>query len=340
MKRHVLEKFLNKIWYPERDQVGTHVVQILLWPVSLLYKLIIFCRYYLLKFHYKGKTNPIPVIVVGNITVGGTGKTPFVIYLAEFLKQNGYVPGIISRGYGGKKGVDETLAVEAQVTAQQVGDEPFLIHKNTQCPVVVGVKRNNSIAYMAKHYPDVNIIISDDGLQHYAMARDIEIILIDGQRRLGNQHCLPAGPLREPASRLRRADFIIVKNGEYHNATTMQIVMSDLVNIKTPTQKRSISDFSGQAVHAVTGIGHAMSFFQLLLDQDVRIVQHHFPDHYAFQAKDIIFPDTKSVIMTEKDAIKCTGFVGDNHWMLPIQAKLPKAFEAQLLKSVRKTSCG
>lgn len=339
-----IEKFFNTIWYSERQNVGAHLFQLLLWPISMVYRLVVFCRYHVLKIKYKNKTNPVPVIVVGNITVGGTGKTPFVIYLADVLKKNGYKPGIISRGYGGDKQAHETLGIDADATPERVGDEPYFIQQNTQCPVVVGVKRNNSIAYMAKHYPDVNIIISDDGLQHYAMPRDIEIVLIDGQRRLGNQHCLPAGPLREPKSRLKRADFIVAKKGELKNlaknTTRMNIMASELVNIKNPNQKRPIADFvaeyASQEVHAVTGIGNAMSFFQLLIDQGLNITQHAFPDHYKFVEADICFADDRPVIMTEKDAIKCTGFVKNYHWMLPIQAQLPKNFEIELLRKMKR----
>jgi len=338
-----IEKFFNLVWYPKKNSVGTHILPLLLWPISMVYRLVILGRYYILKLKYKNQTNPIPVIVVGNITVGGTGKTPFVIYLAGMLKKNGYNPGIISRGYGGDKKSHETLDIGGDATPHRVGDEPYFIHQNTQCPVVVGAKRNKSITYMIKHYPDVDVIISDDGLQHYAMPRDIEIVLMDGQRLLGNQHCLPAGPLREPASRLAQVDFIVVKNGCFKyaniNAVKMDIVAPILVNVKNPNQKCAIADFvvqyGTQTVHAVTGIGNTMSFFQLLMDQGFNIVQHAFPDHYKFTKTDICFEDDGPVIMTEKDAIKCTSFVSHNHWMLPIQAQLPQNFETELLRRIK-----
>lgn len=328
------ERWLLKVWYPEKGDQNVHIYPVLLWPISMLYRLIIKVRYFYYKRKARNLVKKYPVIVVGNITVGGTGKTPFVVYLCELLKNHGYSPGVISRGFKAQKQKHETISVTQDTPIEKVGDEPALIWQKTNCPVVVGSQRNLCLQHMEKAHPEVNIIVSDDGLQHYAMQRDIEIVLIDGKRLLGNGHCLPAGPLREPRTRLNTVDFIVVKNGTYPNASEMTILSEAAFNLKQSHQQKKLTDFLPSKLHAVTGIGHAMSFFNTLVEHGLTIQQHAFSDHHPFQAKDFAFAGDDPIIMTEKDAIKCQSFAEDNFWVLPIRAALPKSFEIRLLRKI------
>lgn len=328
------ERWLLKIWYPQAGAQNVHIYTVLLWPISMLYRLIIKGRYLYYKYKTRNQAKKYPVIVVGNITVGGTGKTPFVVYLCELLKNHGYSPGVVSRGFKAQKQKNETISVMQDTPIEKVGDEPALIWQKTNCPVVVGSQRNLSLLHMQKYHPEVNIIVSDDGLQHYAMQRDIEIVLMDGKRLLGNGHCLPAGPLREARARLNSVDFIVVKNGTYPNAAKMTIHSEAVFNLKQSQQQRNLADFLSNKLHAVTGIGHAMSFFNTLIEHGLTIQQHPFSDHHPFQAKDFAFAGDEPIIMTEKDAIKCKSFAEDNFWVLPITASLPKSFETKLLRKI------
>jgi tetraacyldisaccharide 4'-kinase len=276
-----------------------------------------------------------PVIIVGNITVGGTGKTPLVIALAKQLQQAGFRPGIISRGYGGKN--CGAISVSADSSPAQVGDEPILIAQKTGCPVAVAVKRI-AAAQLLINEADCNIIISDDGLQHYALKRDIEIAVIDGERRFGNNSCLPGGPLREPIERLNEVDFIIV-NGtpEETREIPMTFTAEMAIHLKTGAQKPLV-EFKGQTCHALAGIGNPARFFTFLAAKGLETINHPFPDHHFFNAKQIHFKDALPVFMTEKDAVKCRAFASDNHWFVPIEAQLPESFFTQLLNLLNKTS--
>ncbi len=268
---------------------------------------------------------PLPVIVVGNITVGGTGKTPLVIWLTQTLRGAGLRPGVVSRGYGGQAR-QWPQAVEAHSDPALVGDEPVLIARRTTCPVMVAPDRCAAIrALLARH--DVDVIISDDGLQHYAMARDLEIAVIDGQRRLGNGWCLPAGPLREPATRLASVDWVVnnggpAKPGEY----LMRLEMTQAVNLRSG-QRRPLADFG--PVHAVAGIGHPQRFFAQLRQQGLRLTPHPFADHHRYTAQELAFDG--EVLMTEKDAVKCRHFAHEGLWYVPVQARLEPEFKTALL---------
>jgi tetraacyldisaccharide 4'-kinase len=237
-----------------------------LWPFSQLYKLIIYLR----KKMIKPKKLNIPIIIVGNITVGGTGKTPLVIWLVKFLQEHNYKPGIVSRGYGGKNKIFPQN-VYSDSDTQQMGDEAVLLARRAGCPVIIDPNRVNAVRYLLNH-TDCNIVISDDGLQHYALARDIEIAVIDGERRFGNRWCLPAGPLREPISRLETVDFIVTNGGEVGlGEYGMSLIPGEIYNISDPTLKAHLNDFAGQAVHAIAGIGNPDRFFGTLRELGVSI---------------------------------------------------------------------
>jgi tetraacyldisaccharide 4'-kinase len=294
---------ITRHWYQKRLTVLTA----LLLPFSWLFRLVVFIRRSLYQKNiFKQYQLPVPVIIVGNITVGGTGKTPFVIWLARYLQTLGLKPGILTRGYGGN--AKEVLDVTLNSTAEQVGDEALVLKQRTQCPVFVSKSRVAAgKALLAKY--DCDIIICDDGLQHYALARDIECVLIDRFRGFGNQQMLPAGPLREPLTRLSSVDVVV---------DDVSLQMSSLVSLNN-NETVPLTQFTGQRVHAVAGIGYPEQFFQQLRDQGVNVIAHAFTDHHAFQKNDLTFHDELPIIMTEKDAVKCRHFALPNTWYLPIE---------------------
>jgi tetraacyldisaccharide 4'-kinase len=326
--KKTLMRWAADIWY--KDQV----IGLWLMPFGFLFSDAVKFRKFLYRLGVlKKHTLPVPVIIVGNITVGGTGKTPLIIWLAQFLKDSGFKPGIISRGYGGQAQSWPQL-VTANSEAKIVGDEALLIAKQTGCPMAVGPSRVDAAKMLLKQ-ADCNVILSDDGLQHYALNRDIEIAVIDGERRFGNGYCLPAGPLREPIDRLQSVDFVIVNGDKYEdNEFSMQLAGEMLVNVVTGEQK-PLQEFNAVDCHALAGIGNPERFFKLLERAGLICTNHSFPDHYPFQRQDIEFGDNKPVLMTEKDAVKCTKFAGLQHWYLPVKAVPEAAFSEQLLNLLR-----
>ncbi len=326
--KKTLSRWLLDVWYKDP------FIGVVLMPLGFLFSDFVKFRKFLYRIGVLKKHSlPVPVIVIGNITVGGTGKTPLIIWLAHWLKDQGFKPGIISRGYGGQA---ETGAqwVDASSSAENVGDEAVLIVQQTGCPMAVSPLRADA-AKLLLEKSDCNIVLSDDGLQHYALNRDIEIAVIDGERRFGNSYCLPAGPLREPIERLRSVDFIVV-NGEKSedNELSMQITGNTAVNLITGEQK-PLQAFSATGCHALAGIGNPDRFFKLLASAGLNCKTHSFPDHYKFQAADIAFPDAEPVLMTEKDAVKCVGFANDRHWYVPVKARPEPAFAEQLRERLR-----
>ena len=317
-------KWLINSWY------HPHPIRWLLWPFSVLYCLVIWLRrqFYRLGIFKHQRLN-VPVIIVGNITVGGTGKTPFVVWLAKQLQQAGYQPGIISRGYGGNADYYPQL-VTPHSDPGIVGDEPVLISQQTQCPMVVAPNRVAAGQMLLKLH-DCDIIISDDGLQHYALDRDIEIVVVDGSRMFGNQYCLPAGPLREPLSRLNTIDFIAHNGSPASPEFNMTLSHHYAVNLADPTIKREVSDFADQTVHAVAGIGNPGRFFNQLNNHGLTIIPHPFTDHHTFIAKDLFFNDDNPILMTEKDAVKCKLFANTNMWVIPIETAISGKLERHIL---------
>jgi len=327
--KKTLARWATDIWYKDP------FIGVWLMPLGFLFSDAVRFRKFLYRHGVlKTHTLPVPVIVVGNITVGGTGKTPLIIWLAGFLKESGFKPGIISRGYGGQA-ESWPQRVTADSDAKHVGDEALLIAKQTGCPMAVGPLRVDAANLLLKQ-ADCTVILSDDGLQHYALNRDIEIAVIDGERRFGNGYCLPAGPLREPIERLQSVDFVIV-NGEKseENEFSMQLVGDTLVNLITGEQK-SLQEFNGVDCHALAGIGNPERFFKLLEKAGLTCITHGFPDHYPFQRGDIEFSDNKPVLMTEKDAVKCRAFAGKQHWYLPVKAVPEPVFAEQLINLLKR----
>lgn len=258
----------------------------------------------------------VPVLVVGNITVGGTGKTPLMTYLVAQIQARGLRVGIVSRGYGGKS-AQYPLWVTSNTSVDLCGDEPKLLQQRLGCPVVVDPQRAHAAQALIGH---VDIILSDDGLQHYALTRQAEVVVIDGQRGFGNGWLLPVGPLREPISRLQNVD-VCVRNGN-----DFQVQAQSLLNAASGLP-RSLSDLNGLTVHAVAGIGHPERFFNTLRDLGARVIPHSFPDHYAYQADDVQFGDEHPVVMTEKDWVKCQAFAGEQHWYLTVGVVLTEQAE-------------
>lgn len=320
-------------------------------PISMLFRLVVSLRRYLYQNGFlRTHSLPVPVIVVGNITVGGTGKTPLVIALAERLCAEGYKPGIISRGYSGI--YKDVCAVIADSDPNVVGDEPLLLAKRLRIPVFVGKKRVSAANALLAEHPSVNLLISDDGLQHYQLPRDIEIVVFDAARGLGNAHMLPAGPLREPLTRLKSAD-IIVHNGDLSNDMAglsakshefpvcfgMQLQGDQFVRLDEMHEKVSIDWFAGKVVHAIAGIGHPERFFASLRAMGMQVVAHAFPDHYGFRQQDLDALSANWIVMTEKDAMKCRKLKHPKAWYLPVVATIEETFFMRvhdLLKNLKK----
>ncbi len=293
-----------------------------LYPLSLLYRSVVFLR----KTYYQHKRQqkfPVPIIVIGNITVGGTGKSPLIIKLVQSYQQLGYKPGVVSRGYGGE-GQNYPLAVNHSLDPKLCGDEPVMIAKRCQCPVVVDPKRPRAIEYLLANN-DCDVVLSDDGLQHYAMYRDFEVVVMDGQRRLGNGFCLPAGPLREPKSRLKQADLVIT-NGQARlseKELSMRVYGVCFRAVADPKLTKPLDAFSDVTVHAVSGIGNPQRFYTSLVELGITsISQHIFSDHHKFTADDFVFTDGHPIIITEKDAVKCSTFATESMWYLEVDCEI------------------
>lgn len=309
----------------------------LLWPFSLLYRAIVFFRHKLYQLQIINVTKFTKlVIVVGNITVGGTGKTPLVIAVVQFLQTQGWRPGVISRGYGGKLR-HYPCQVYPQSNPREVGDEPLLIARNTGCPVIVDPNRCRGVKalFLKKN---CNIVVSDDGLQHLALGRDIEIAVIDGQRRFGNGFCLPAGPLREPISRLKTVDIRVSKGKASPNEFSMQLVPDYFYQLISPDNKKDADYFVGKQLHAVAGLGNPEQFFNSLRCLGLTITEHPFPDHHFFKPRDLDYGKNAIIFMTEKDAVKCRGLMDARLWSLKTKTQLDNAFFNALLNRINQIS--
>ena len=312
---------------------------LLLMPLSWLFRALVALRRALYRAGVlRSERLPVPVIVVGNISVGGTGKTPLVLWLATKLRDNGYQPGIISRGYGGSN--PSPRAVQPDSDTTQCGDEPVLLARRSHCPVWICRDRVATARALLATNPDCNVIISDDGLQHYRLARDAEIAVIDGARGLGNGLLLPAGPLREPPSRLIEVDAVVVR-GMATLVTPTQFPMTlepaGLRNVNYTSRQVDASHFKGLRVHAVAGIGNPQQFFDTLTQMGIAHTPHAFADHHAFTAADLIFSDCDAIVMTEKDAVKCEAFAANTHWALQVDAQIDDALLQHLLERINRT---
>lgn len=308
---------IEKIWS------GRSKLYWLLLPLSFLYGAVSGLRRLLFRCGLKkSRRMPVPVVVVGNLTAGGNGKTPVVIWLTEQLLARGYRPGVVSRGYGGKSD-HYPLLITKETTTAQAGDEPVLIARRTGVPVAVAPDRTAAVAAILQHAP-VDVIITDDGLQHYALQRDMEIVVIDGERRFGNGWWLPAGPMRERAGRLKQVDAVIVNGGTAQpGETAMQLMPGDAVNLADGTRK-PVAEI-GECV-AMAGIGHPPRFFATLNALGVTPAQCvAFPDHQSYSPEQLsaLIKPGQSLLMTEKDAVKCFAFSATDWWYLPVSAAIP-----------------
>ncbi|ELD3315076.1 tetraacyldisaccharide 4'-kinase [Enterobacter hormaechei] len=313
---------------------GESPLWVLLLPLSWLYGLVSGAIRLLYRLGIKRAWRaPVPVVVVGNLTAGGNGKTPVVIWLVEQLQRRGIRPGVVSRGYGGKA-AQYPLVLSPATTTAEAGDEPVLIYQRTGAPVAVSPVRSDAVkALLAEH--DVQIIITDDGLQHYALARDKEIVVIDGVRRFGNGWWLPAGPMRERASRLKTVDAVIVNGGEARaGEIPMLLRPGQAVNMLTG-ERKDVAQL--EHLVAMAGIGHPPRFFATL-EQCGAWLEKRVPlaDHQALVAEEVerLAAPGQTLIMTEKDAVKCRAFAKENWWYLPVDAELSGEQPEHLLKEL------
>ncbi|MEO7324262.1 MAG: tetraacyldisaccharide 4'-kinase [Dokdonella sp.] len=264
-----------------------------------------------------------PVIVVGNLTAGGSGKTPLTIALVEALRLRGFKPGVVSRGYGGAR--REPLLLDDMPVPAMVGDEPCLIRQRTGAPVAVGRHRARAAALLIER--GVDVVLADDGLQNPGLARAVEICVIDGQRRFGNARLLPAGPMREPLARLQDFPFRVCNGGIAQTGEIPMRLVGDMaVPVKRCASVRPLQSFAGERVHAVAAIGNPERFFDGLRAHGIEVIAHAFPDHHAFVATELMFGDELPLLMTEKDAVKCAAFAQPNFWCVPVRAELPATF--------------
>jgi tetraacyldisaccharide 4'-kinase len=324
-------RVLEHFWYRVRP------AHLLLFPLSLLFGAAAAVRRALFRRGWlRVERLPVPVIVVGNISVGGTGKTPLVAWLVDRLQEAGFHPGIVTRGYGGTQRLQE---VRPDSDPAAAGDEPVLLARRSDVPVFAGRRRVQTARALLDAYPYCNVIISDDGLQHYALARDIEAVVVDGERRFGNGWLLPAGPLREPVRRLASVDAIVVNGGELASTRAPQYRMSlkgeSFRNLLNPEFLASPAELRGRTLHAIAGIGNPRRFFTQLQQLGLEFRAHPFADHFAFCADDLSFAGSDTVLMTEKDAVKCRAFAHENWWYLPIEAEVDPALGNLVLAKLR-----
>jgi tetraacyldisaccharide 4'-kinase len=319
-----VQSWLNDIWY-ERAAPPWWLL-----PLSLIYGAVVVSRR-----HFYAMRKPtrlsLPVVVVGNLSVGGTGKTPLVCWLVARLADLGFKPGVVTRGYGGSSG---SIRLAAPSDAPGVvGDESVLLARRSSVPVAIG--RDRPAASQLLVNAGCDVIVSDDGLQHYALARDCEIVVIDGDRLFGNGRLLPAGPLRENRSRLAAADAVVVNGGRalLGGAISMRLEAKRALSLIGGAVKR-LDEFAGHSVHAVAGIGNPQRFFNMLRARGIEVTGHPLPDHARLQASDISFADGRPVLMTEKDAVKCELIAGPQHWYVPVTASFTGAETDALLKIV------
>ena len=318
-----VEQRLTELWYRERARPS--LLQPLAWAYGAA--LGVRRRAYAAGWLRTASAGR-PVVVVGNLTVGGTGKTPLTIWLARELTACGLRVGIVSRGYGARNGSRPRL-VDPQAQWHEVGDEPVILARRSGCPTMVGADRVAAARALVERGADV--IVADDGLQHLRLARDCEIVVVDGARGFGNGRMLPAGPLREPLVRLRQADTVVVNGAIAHAslapllpagaALTMMLVAAEAVPLDARAAVRPLGSFRGQRVHAVAGIGNPRRFFAALRACGAEVIEHPFPDHHPFTAAELAFADELPVLMTEKDAVKCALFANPRLWYVPVTAQ-------------------
>ena len=300
-------------------------LSILLWPLSLIFCVLVRIRYQLYKHNILSSEKvSLPVIVVGNISLGGNGKTPFVHSLLRLLIQHGYQPGILTRGY--KSDYEHQISLLAGGdTSDRAGDEANMLSELCQCPIAVGADRVKSAKQLIQQFPDLDCLITDDGLQHYALARDVEIV-VQREQACGNGFCLPAGPMREPRSRLQSVDLVVERDGEHITEN-----LGRCWNLLQPEKNCALSDFGGQQVDALAGIGFPQLFFDALRAQGLDIRPHPFADHHIFNAGDISAFQQSPLLVTHKDAVKLRPFASANMWVVPLELTLSDALQSRII---------
>ena len=336
-------------WLLERWQ-KRGVFACMLWPLSRLFQFLVTFRFGLFMLGYKPQTRlPVPVVVVGNIFVGGTGKTPLVIWLVKQLQAAGWHPGVISRGYGAH--AEHVTLLDAQSSAAVVGDEPLLITQHTLAPVAVGRDRVAAARHLLASRPEVDILIADDGLQHYFLARDIEIMLFD-ERGGGNGWMLPAGPLREPLH--RRRDFTILNAplaipmssvaGLPSNVVRMHLQPQFVYRLGDPSKQQALSDMAASKILAAAGIGNPQRFFAMLREAGLAFASLPLADHFQFDAQTFVHIDADCILITEKDAVKCRQIPALQNdariWVVPVVAQLDASFATDLLHMISEKKHG
>jgi tetraacyldisaccharide 4'-kinase len=311
-----IENWLNARWY------GAAPVPLWLGGLEWIYRRLLALRRALYaRSLWHSQRLSVPVIVVGNLTVGGTGKTPLVARLARELRDRAWRPGIVSRGYRGSSRHAELLPATA--AADRYGDEPVWLMQSSGCPVAIGKRRGDAARLLIG--AGCNLIISDDGLQHWALARDLEILMIDGERRFGNGRLLPAGPLREAASRAVRVDYCVVNGGAAAaNEIAMQVQARSALRVNALSRSLALAELRGQRVHAVAGIGNPERFFSMLEQAGLQVVRHPLPDHHRYDGSELRFADDAIVLVTEKDAGKLAQVAHDRVYAVPIELLLPE----------------
>lgn len=321
--------WLDRLWY------GRHPLAFALAPLGWLFCLGAGLRRWLYASGMRrAERLAVPVVVVGNVTVGGTGKTPLVVWIARFLRDQGFRPGVIARGYRGSSR-RWPLLVDPGSDPALVGDEPVVLARGAGCPVAAGPDRV-AAARAVIQAGGCDVVVSDDGLQALALARTAEIAVVDGERRFGNGRCLPAGPLRERPSRLRGVDLVVARGRSQPGEFAMGYCAGRLRSVADEHLEVDPAAFAGQSVHAVAGIGNPGAFFRLLRTLGLTPIEHPFPDHHRYAASDLQFADGLPVLMTEKDAVKCRTLVPDRSWYLPVEAVLEPRFGERLLALLRR----
>ena len=328
-----VERWLNKLWYQYK------LPALLLWPLSFLYCLLVRIRSWLYQQKLlKSEKLAVPVIVVGNLTVGGAGKTPLVLWLAAFLRESGYQPGIICSGYRGQ-GTEKPLNVNPESDPESAGDEAILLAKRSHCPVIACRDRVAAARDLIQK-TSCNLVICDDGLQHYRLRRDIEILLIDADRGFGNGFCLPAGPLREPVKRLQSVDIVVSKGVSSLADWHMQYACHTVYALDDPQKSMALTEFRQQTIHAVAGIANPAGFFALLRAAGLNVLEEAFPDHHKFLPSELKFDDDLSVLMTEKDAVKCRLLDTANCWVVPLDIQMSDNFDKLVLSHLDRILTG
>jgi tetraacyldisaccharide 4'-kinase len=322
-----LSLWLNNAWY------SNNPVLYLLWPFSFLYALITRLRFLFYKNKLKPSLQKVPVIIVGNLTVGGNGKTPCVMALTRLLQEQGFKPGIVSRGYQ-SQATHYPFAVTKNSSVRESGDEPAMLRDELQCPVVLDPKRQNAVDYLLKNNPEVNMIIADDGLQHFQLRRDFEIVVMDVKRQFGNGLCLPGGPLREPVSRLKTVDLVITQGQSKVFPCHFELKPQAFVQVMDTKNYTDLASWHGKRVHAVAAIGNPERFFDTLRTLGLDVIPHPFADHTWFNARDFNYNDKYPIVMTAKDAIKCKDFAKPDWWYLQVVPEFNTLATNELLKFI------